>query len=257
MSHLAAIPILGIPIHMTDLEQAVRWAGGVIRGETAPAYVCHINVHSLICAQDDAELANALAGAALAAADGMPLVWIGRAHGVPAGRVYGPDFMRALLAHGAELGRPCRHFLYGSTPAVLDRLEERLKVQFTHAHLCGTLSPPFRPLSDEEARENCRHINAAKPDVVWVGLGAPNQELWMARHRALLDAPLLAGVGAAFDFLACTKPQAPRWLRQAGLEWAFRLATEPRRLARRYAETMPRFLVLVALEAIRSRIIGK
>lgn len=248
MTALPSTEILGTVLHPVTLAQAVVWARQVLAGELPRAYVCHINVHSLMAARTNLPLAGALAGASLAAADGMPLVWLSRRRGYRAGRVYGPDFMQALLS-----GEPCRHFLYGSTPEVLDRLARTIAQAYPHAELCGMLAPPFGELDDTEIRDHCRTINGARPDVVWVGLGAPKQEIWMARSRMLLEAPLVAGVGAAFDFLAGTKPQAPKWLRQAGLEWAFRLATEPRRLAGRYLATIPQFLLLLAAERFRFR----
>ncbi|MTJ81779.1 MAG: WecB/TagA/CpsF family glycosyltransferase [Telmatospirillum sp.] len=246
--------ILGVPLHMTTLDGAVREAGRWIC-EGRRAYICHVNVHSLTASRDDPRLRAALAGADLAATDGMPLVWIGRSRGFDCGRVYGPDLMEALCrATAGWRGRPCRHFLYGATAPVLEALRHRLAVLAPGVSIAGTLAPPMRPLTPEEEAQHRQQIDASGAHVVWVGLGAPRQELWMARNRPLLKAELLVGVGAAFDFLAGTKPQAPVWMRRAGLEWAFRLATEPRRLAWRYLSGNSRFLALLMASAIAGRI---
>lgn len=246
--------ILGIPIHMTTLEQAVAWAERAIR-DRVPATVCHVNVHSLITAQDDPALRQALTHAGLAACDGMPLVWVGRRRGFSAGRVYGPDFMRAMLAAAGE--RPYRHFLYGSTPEVLDALTAAIARVHPHAVICGTISPPFRPLTPEEETHYRTEIDAARPDIVWVGIGAPRQEIWLDRNRPFLDAPLLVGVGAAFDFLAGLKPQAPAWIQNMGLEWLYRWISEPRRLTGRYLSTIPRFVAAILREDVTARLAGR
>lgn len=245
--------ILGLPMHMTTLEGAGDLAERWIRqGERRS--ICHVAVHSVIVSRDEPALFQAISGASLRATDGMPLVWIGRRRGFACGRVYGPDFMRLLCTRvSAWRDRDCRHFLYGSTPEVLDALAAHLRAEYPGIVIAGTLAPPMGMLSEAEEARHRTIIDASRANVVWVGLGAPKQELWMARNRPLLAAELLVGVGAAFDFLAGLKPQAPRWIRQAGLEWAFRLITEPRRLAHRYATTIPRFLALVALSELRRR----
>ena len=240
---LPATDILGLRLHAIDLAAAVAWAEQTIR-RRAPAYVCHVNVHSLVESWRDPLLHAALSGAGLAAPDGMPLVWQGRRQGhAGIGRIYGPDFMTAMLERtGAWQDRACRHFFYGSTPVVMAALLENLRRRFPGLVVAGALTPPFRPLSVAEQAEHHAMINASAADIVWVGLGAPRQEIWMHQHRAALQPPLLVGVGAAFDFFAGTKRQAPRWMQRAGLEWSFRLVTEPVRLAPRYAGTIPPFL---------------
>jgi N-acetylglucosaminyldiphosphoundecaprenol N-acetyl-beta-D-mannosaminyltransferase len=240
--------ILGVPVDMAAFGEAVDVAERWIR-EGGGRYVCHLDAHAVLAARDDAAVRAAIAGADLAAPDGMPLVWIGRLRGHRVERVYGPDFMLALLARTAGwTARPCRHLLFGSSDPVLDRLVARFG-----GRVAALPAPPRWPWSAEEDAGHRAAINAAAADVVWVGLGAPRQELWIARNRPLLAAPLVVGVGAAFDFLAGTKPQAPRGLRAAGLEWAFRLATEPRRLAPRYLRTIPRFAVLAVADEWRRR----
>lgn len=246
-------PILGIPVHVLTLPEAVGLAAHWVRsGEKG--YVCHADARSILAARDDPAVRQALAGAHLVGADGMPLVWLGRRRGLPIGRVYGPDFMEALVAHGARpMERPLRHFFYGSTPRVLQALAGRLAARHPQLVVAGCLSPPLGCCDERAEAAHRAAIDAAAADVVWVALGAPRQELWMARNRPHLQAPLLCGVGAAFDFLSGHKPQAPRALRHAGLEWAFRLLTEPRRLAGRYLRTVPRFAALALADELARR----
>lgn len=247
-------PILDVPIDMLTLGEAVALAETWIR-DGGRRYICHLDARSLLAARDDPVVAAAMAGAAIAGPDGMPLVWLGRLRGHRVGRVYGPDFMTALLEATTRWpDRPCRHVLLGSTPAVLGRLAERLRDRHPGTLIAGTVSPPIGPWDAAEDVRIRSAIEDLAPDVVWVGLGAPRQELWMARQRDRLSAPLLVGVGAAFDFLSGSKPQAPRWLRDAGFEWLFRLLTEPRRLAPRYALTVPRFAALALREELTRRL---
>lgn len=245
------LAIGGIAIHMARFAAALDHVEGMIRsGE--PGYVCHVSAHGIVNAQDDPDLAKALAGATLAATDGMPLVWLGRWRGLAAERVYGPDFMRALLGRTAAWrDRECRHFFYGASEEVLEGLIKHVGEAYPGARVAGAISPPFRPMSPEEELADLRVMEEAGTDVIWVGLGLPRQELWMARNRPRTRVPLMIGVGAAFDFLAGTKPQAPRLLGANGFEWLFRMVTEPRRLAPRYLEIVPRFLILGARDLIR------
>jgi N-acetylglucosaminyldiphosphoundecaprenol N-acetyl-beta-D-mannosaminyltransferase len=245
------VAIGGIPIHMARFGDALDRVEGLIRSGDA-GYVCHVSAHGIVNAQDDPKLAAALAGATLAATDGMPLVWLGRWRGHVVERIYGPDFMRALLDRTAAWrDRECRHFFYGASEEVLDGLVRHVRETYPGACVAGGISPPFRPLEPEEEMVDLRVMEEAGADVVWVGLGLPRQELWMARNRPRTRVPLMIGVGAAFDFLAGTKPQAPRFLGAHGLEWLFRMVTEPRRLVPRYLEIVPRFLALAARDLIR------
>jgi N-acetylglucosaminyldiphosphoundecaprenol N-acetyl-beta-D-mannosaminyltransferase len=157
--------------------------------------------------------------------------------------------MQALCASTARWSdRRCRHVLFGASEAVLENLAGRLRADHPGIEIAGTMAPPHGAWNAADEARHIARLNGMRGDVIWVALGAPRQELWMARNRAALDAPLLVGVGAAFDFLSGAKPQAPRWLRHAGLEWLFRLATEPRRLAGRYGSTVPRFAALALAE---------
>jgi N-acetylglucosaminyldiphosphoundecaprenol N-acetyl-beta-D-mannosaminyltransferase len=185
--------------------------------------------------------------AGLVTPDGMPLVWVswlrGHRH---VERVYGPDLMLACCA--ASVARGYRHFFYGGAPGVPERLAARLQQRFPGLLVAGTWSPPFGEMTEAERGAVVERINVAGADIVWVGLSTPKQERWMAEHVRQLRADVLIGVGAAFDFHTGVKRQAPRWMRRSGLEWLFRLGTEPRRLWRRYLRNNPRFLWCILLQ---------
>ena len=190
--------------------------------------------------------------AGLVTPDGMPLVWLSRLRGLRhVGRVYGPDLLLACCAH--SLSKGYRHFFYGGAPGVPEQLVSRLREQFPGLAVAGWHSPPFRPLTPPEDEEIVRRIDEAAPDIVWVGLSTPKQERWMHEHVGRLKAPALIGVGAAFDFVSGRKRQAPAWMRHSGLEWMFRLASEPRRLWRRYLVNNPLFVWKVVLQAVGAR----
>jgi N-acetylglucosaminyldiphosphoundecaprenol N-acetyl-beta-D-mannosaminyltransferase len=215
-------------------------------------YACLRDVHGVVLCQDDEELRRIHGEAGLVTPDGMPLVWLSRLAGHRnVRRVYGPDLMLALCAAGIDKGY--RHFLYGSTPGTLDRLESRLVERLPGLQIVGKISPPFREPTDEEELAFVERMRAARADVVWVGLSTPKQERWMHAHVGKVGAPALIGVGAAFDFHAAVKLQAPRWIQRSGFEWLFRLITEPRRLAKRYLVVVPRFVVLVMAQKLGLR----
>jgi N-acetylglucosaminyldiphosphoundecaprenol N-acetyl-beta-D-mannosaminyltransferase len=204
-------------------------------------------------AHEDRATREAVLGATLAVPDGQPLVWALRALGhASATRVYGPDLMAAFCARAARAGTPI--YLYGGrSEKALGRLEERLRERFAGLQIAGGQSPPFRELTVAEEEQVAAKIDASGASVVWVGTGQPKQEKWMLRMRPRLSAPLLVGVGAAFDFHAGLVPQAPRWMQRAGLEWSYRLAREPRRLWRRYARYNPLFIAGFARQYVRHR----
>jgi N-acetylglucosaminyldiphosphoundecaprenol N-acetyl-beta-D-mannosaminyltransferase len=153
----------------------------------------------------------------------------------------------------ASLQKGYRHFFYGGNEGVPELLRDKLQEKFPGLQVVGTYSPPFRPLTPEEDAAIVARINAARPDIVWVGLSTPKQERWMAAHLGKVQAPVMVGVGAAFDFHAGLKPQAPRWMQQSGMEWFFRMVTEPKRLARRYLHNNPRFVVAVLMQLLGLR----
>jgi N-acetylglucosaminyldiphosphoundecaprenol N-acetyl-beta-D-mannosaminyltransferase len=212
--------------------------------------VIFCNVSTVVACRDNPELQSAVGRAEVISPDGMPLVWVARLKGErEIQRVAGPTFMLAAMAHGLGLG--WRHYLYGGSPETLSRLVARFGEQFPGAEIVGSHAPPFRELTPQEIELDIERINAARPDLVWVGLGMPKQELWMARYQDRLDAPVLLGVGAAFDFNAGTVNRAPVWMQRYGLEWSHRLMQEPRRLWRRYFLGNCRFLLLVARDVVR------
>jgi N-acetylglucosaminyldiphosphoundecaprenol N-acetyl-beta-D-mannosaminyltransferase len=242
------VNILGVGVMPLDLSRAVaildNW-----RVQGRRDYVCCVSVHGLVTAQRDPAVREALNRCGLATQDGMPLVWWSRWAGrADAQRVCGPDLFDAVCAHGIE--RQYRHYFYGGTPAVLEQLRARLAARHPGMIIAGMYAPPFRPPTETEDAAEIAAINAARPDFVWIGLGMPKQEKWMLSHRARIEAPVLAGIGAAFDFHAGVKPRAPAWMQRAGLEWLFRLGCEPRRLARRYLIDNGIFVTLAARQAL-------
>ena len=226
------VDILGVGITPVDLRQAVetleKW-----RDEKRREYVCCTSVHGIVEAQRDPEMRSVLNRAGLTTEDGMPLVWWCRRSGYPdAGRASGSDLLLAMCERAGERGH--RHFFYGGNHRVVESLVLRLKRRFPGLVIAGYRSPPFRPLTQQEDAADVQAINDTRPDFVWVGLGTPKQDKWMAQHVGKIDATALLGVGAAFDFVSGAKARAPLWMQRSGLEWLFRLITEPRRLAPRY-----------------------
>ncbi|CAO4143096.1 WecB/TagA/CpsF family glycosyltransferase [Methylorubrum aminovorans] len=247
---LPRVPILGVPVSAITLDDAVAAVEGWILGRQRH-YVCITGAHGVIECQTDRALRAIHEGAGLVTPDGMPLVFMARRLGFPrTQRVYGPDLMRALTALSARKGY--RQYYFGGASGLPERLAARLTEQFPELPVAGTFSPPFRPTTPEEDAGIVARINAAKPDILWVGLSTPKQEYWMARHRERLEVPVMVGVGAAFDFLAGTKRQAPLWMQRHGLEWAFRLGTEPRRLGRRYGRIVPEFILRASVQLART-----
>ncbi|WP_448208391.1 WecB/TagA/CpsF family glycosyltransferase [Azospirillum sp. sgz302134] len=235
--------VLGVGVSAIDLDMAVeridRW---IADGERQ--YVCVTGVHGVMESQRDPRILGIHNAAGLVTPDGMPLVWLLRLGGHRhADRVYGPDLMEAVF--DAARGRAHRHFLYGASEGTLARLRANLERRHPGCRIVGSHAPPFRPLTPREDAEVISAINASGADIVWVGLSTPKQERWMAEHRAKLDAPVLIGVGAAFDFHAGLKRQAPRLVQRSGFEWLFRLVSEPRRLWKRYAVNNPAFVLRV------------
>jgi N-acetylglucosaminyldiphosphoundecaprenol N-acetyl-beta-D-mannosaminyltransferase len=210
-------------------------------------YVCVTGVHGIMESQRDEALRRIHNRAGLVTPDGMPLVWLARLSGQShVERVYGPDLMLACCERSVLKGY--KHFLYGGGQGVAPRLAQRLCGRFPGLIVSGTYTPPFRPLSDDEDEAIVRAINEVDPDIIWIGLSTPKQERWMYAHLGRLRAPVMIGVGAAFDFHAGLKRQAPRWVQRSGLEWLFRFGAEPRRLWRRYLRNNPAFIWGVLLQ---------
>jgi N-acetylglucosaminyldiphosphoundecaprenol N-acetyl-beta-D-mannosaminyltransferase len=248
--------LLGLPIAMTDYGSAMDVMDGMI-ARRQRGYVCATAVHAVMVAQTDDEMRDAIQGATLTVPDGMPLVWAAKLLGEGVDdRVYGPELMLRHCERSRDKGH--RIFLYGGRDqGSLAQLALNLRMQFPGIQIVGGYSPPFRPLTAEEDDAVADQINAARPDIVWVGIGVPKQEKWMARMRDRIEAPVLAAVGAAFDFHAGRVSMAPGWMQDRGLEWIYRLAQEPRRLLPRYVIYNPRFVLRIAKQLARERLLRR
>jgi N-acetylglucosaminyldiphosphoundecaprenol N-acetyl-beta-D-mannosaminyltransferase len=244
------VHVLGVGVSAINMNDAMATIDRWIK-ERKSNYVCITGVHGVMESQTDLHLRAIHNRAGMVTPDGMPLVWMGRWFGHKGmQRVYGPDLMRAITA--VSPARGYKHYYFGGSPEIAERLASNLKATNAGLNVVGVSSPPFRPMTPEEDAAVVDQINAAAPDIVWVGLSTPKQEYWMSSHASRLNAPVLIGVGAAFDFLAGAKKQAPPWMQRNGLEWFFRLATEPKRLWRRYLKIVPGFIFLVAAQSFKS-----
>jgi N-acetylglucosaminyldiphosphoundecaprenol N-acetyl-beta-D-mannosaminyltransferase len=248
----ASAEVLGIPLALTDYERTLDWIDHTVASGTR-GYVCVAAVHTVMESQEDPELRSAVLASSLTVPDGQPLVWAMNALGHDlSSRVYGPDLMDKACARAAKSG--LRFYLYGGrNQGALVQLALNLRRRHPGLRIVGGYSPPYRELTDDERRAIAHEIDSSGADVVWVGIGVPKQEKWMAAMRPLLQTPVLIGVGAAFDFHAGLVPQAPAWMQAAGLEWAYRLAHEPRRLWRRYLRYNPLFVAGFARQYLRHR----
>ena len=233
--------ILGVNIAVTNMDSTIanivdnleKW-----RGE----YVCVSNVHTTVMAYEDENYRSIQNGAVMALPDGGPLSSYSRASGQSdARRVTGPDLMKELLKRSGEYG--WSHFFYGSSEKTLEMLKEKIEKEYPGAKIAGMISPPFRQITPEENETYVKQINESKPDFVWVGLGAPKQEIWMSEHKGKINA-LMFGVGAAFDYESGNLKRAPKWMQKCNLEWLYRLIQEPRRLFKRYLITNLKFIWL-------------
>ncbi len=244
-------PVLGAFIDAVDsqtlLNNVTHWAE---HGQSR--YLCFCNVHVVVTLQHEAAFAEAVAQSDMALPDGMPVAWMLRRFGFPQQqRINGPDFMRDYCALAERNGTPV--FFYGSTPHTLEAIRAWIGVMFPGLKVAGMLSPPFRTLLPEEDEEIVAQINASGARVVFVGLGCPKQELWMAAHRDRINA-VMVGVGAAFDYHAGTLERAPIWMQQRGLEWLYRLYKEPRRLWKRYLVSNTLFALGATRQLISRRL---
>lgn len=246
-----SIDILGVPISVVNMSSAVdsicRW---IEAGDNR--YVCATDMHSVMQAQVNPEHMTALSKAAMVVPDGMPIVWVSRTRGeATIERVSGPDLMLPVCRMAAQNG--WRQYFYGGAEGVAEAVGQNLARRFPGTVIAGTQCPPFRELSAFETEAAIDEIVASKPDVIWVGLGCPKQEIWMSRNIERLNGAVAIGVGAAFDFHSGRIPRAPAWMRKIGLEWLFRLSSEPGRLWRRYLLMGPRFIMKAAMETWRLR----
>ena len=239
------VSLVQIPELLGEMEQWIEQAS-----EQEPArYAVLTNINCVMSACRNADYRQVLNNADWAVADGMPLVWVARWRGAKhmRRRCYGPEILEAFCERAVQRGY--RFYFYGGAEGVAEKLAETTRARFPGLKIAGFESPPFRPLTEEEDAAVCERINSAAPDVVWVGLGAPKQDIWMAEHAARLRVPVLVGIGAAFDFFTGRIQQAPRWMRENGLEWLFRLLADPRRLWFRYLVYNPWFVGCLLLEA--------
>lgn len=243
--------ILGVGISEVTVDSTIVQIDSYLDNGQA-AYVCVTGSHGVMESQHDEELRHIHNRANLVVPDGMPLVWLSRLHGKKnVSRVYGPDLMLAYLQHSIANKR--RHFFYGGGEGVAEKLKDVLCEKYPGLQVVGTLCPPFSALTREEDENFIQQINETHPDVIWVGLSTPKQERWMADHLGQIDPSVMIGVGAAFDFNAGIKKKAPAWMQERGLEWFYRLLTEPGRLWRRYLWIVPMFIILNGLAFIGAR----
>ena len=232
MPNEEVIDILGVKVNATNLGLACQKIASWIERKEKN-YVCVAPVSTIVDCQRDPVYRDIVNGSGMTTPDGMPLVWLGRLYGhAGMGRTYGPDLMKAFCDYSRQKGY--RHFFYGGTEGTNQGLTARLKEEFPHLQIAGSYAPAMLEVNQEEQADVLERINAARPDVLWVGLGSPKQDYWMVRYRDQLAVPVMIGVGAAFDFLAGAKKQAPRWMQRSGLEWFYRLCCEPQRLWKRY-----------------------
>ena len=243
--------ILGVGICVMTQQEAVDQIESLVHSN-GHHYVCVSNVHTVMMSQDDESFRDINNNAALAVPDGMPLVWAERLQGfTQKNRLYGPDLLLATCENSLKTGSS--HFFYGGEEGIPEKLSENLKARFPGLKVAGCYSPPFRKLTEEEEQADIQRINDSSADILWVGLGAPKQERWMAAHVGRIKVPVMVGVGAAFAFHTGQVKQAPAWMQRNGLEWVFRLCAEPKRLWRRYLYYNPRFLWLTLCQLTRLR----
>lgn len=245
------VKILDALVDVLTMDSAINCIESWIN-KKKKKYVCVAPVSTIVQMLDHKDYCQIVNHADMVTPDGMPIVWVAKAKGHKGiSRVCGPDMMTRICVD------PClahwRHFFFGATTETLELLRKRLKILNPDLKVCGSYAPPFRDRAVKEDDAVIQLINDAQPDILWVGIGSPKQDYWMALNRDRLDAPVIVGIGAAFDFLAGVKPRAPEWMQQIGMEWFFRLCCEPRRLWRRYMIGNSKFLYELLKEALGFR----
>ena len=245
------VNVLGVGISALNRALAVKLVVEAVQRRQR-GYICVTGVHGVMESQDDEQVRAIHNRAFLVTPDGMPMVWMGRLQGHrEMSRVYGPDLMLDVCEASGPHG--LRHFFYGGANGAAEELRRCLTGRFPGLQVVGTFEPPFRPLDPQEERSLVQQVEAAAPDILWVGLSTPKQEKFMAEYLPKLKVTLMLGVGAAFDFHAGRAPQAPAWMQRSGLEWFYRLCREPRRLWKRYLGNNPRFVCLAAAQLLGLR----
>jgi len=247
----ACAEVLGVRVDAVDLQEVLcRFEDAMLGQDCQVVHLC--NAYNVLLASKQERYREVMNAGDLNLPDGTATLLAARLLGASMrGRVAGPDLLTAVCAWGVD--RSVRHFFYGGTPASLEAMLTAARSAYPGIKIAGSYAPPFRPLSPEEADDVCRRINRAGAQVVWVGLGTPKQDEWMEAFRHRLEANVLVGVGAAFDFLSGSRQRAPRWMQRAGFEWLHRLGSEPRRLWRRYLIGNPEFVVRFAISWRRRR----
>jgi len=246
MDQITRANVLGVGISAISMADAVHYSDALLQNGRR-GYICVTGVHGVMEAQEDKQFRNILNSSFLTTPDGMPTVWVGHLQGFKnMTRVYGPDFMLEMCKMSVQRGY--KHFLYGGKPGIADDLKEVLLTRFPGLQITGTFTPPFRPLTSAEQVDLAKMLADSEADILWCGLSTPKQERFMADYFSKLPAKLLVGVGAAFDINSGHLKDAPSWMKKSGLQWFFRLLTEPRRLASRYLKNNPRFLWLMCLQ---------
>lgn len=231
--------IMGVNLAAINMPWLIKFTKDHIQ-KLSGDYMCVSNVHTTVMSYDDKRYCAVQNGGIMAIPDGGPLSSVGRKRGFSnMERTTGPDYMKEILKISEKEGY--RHFFYGSTEQTLEILEQTLKNRYPGVQIAGMYSPPFRPMTSEEDQEVIQMINESHVDFVWVGLGAPKQEYWMAEHKGKIKG-FMVGVGAAFDYEAGNLERAPRWMQKANLEWLYRLLQEPKRLFKRYFYTNTKFV---------------
>lgn len=252
MFYNKSIKISGMRVDMVQIGQIIAAMGRWIRVKSLHNYIVVSNADTVVRAKENNEMKEAVNSSSLSIPDGISLVLLARASGFPLKRrAYGPDLMLEFLKVSEESG--FSHFLYGATEETLAKLINNIRKLYPKIRIAGSYAPPFRPLTQEEDARVVDLINNSAPDVLWVGIGCPKQELWMYGHKDRLNVPVMAGVGAAFDFISGVKRQAPAWIRNAGFEWLFRFLCEPKRLWRRYLINNLKFICCVVAEFFSSK----
>lgn len=242
--------ILDCNISAENVETAIKKVSEQLKSGDG-GYICFSNVHTVVTARNDRELRNSTNNSFMSLPDGKPLSVYARLKGCSSvEQVAGPDFMPLCIKAFPD----AKHYFYGSTQETLDSLRDNLVKQFPEISISGMYSPPFRKLSKPEQEEILKNINSVSPDFIWVGLGAPKQEVWMMENHEALKPAILFGVGAAFDFHAGLLKRCPEWMQKSGLEWFYRLMREPGRLWKRYLITNTSFIICIAHEELKTRI---
>lgn len=251
----SSFQVLGVRVHAVQMSDALtRLRSWIDDAQPVTRYVAVTGMHGIAESRQEVKFRQVLNTADLVVPDGMPLVWLGRIHGFPLrNRVCGSELMDHFCR---ATGSAYRHFFFGGAPGVAERLAQALRQKYGIV-VAGTYTPPFRALTAAEEEELAARVNEALPDVFWVGLSTPKQENWMYEHRYKIRVPVMLGVGAAFDMNSGGSRRAPVWMRENGLEWLFRLASEPRRLWRRYLITIPGAVGSVCMELIQFRLKGE